>query len=117
MSTQTTSVPAAREPQLRGQTVVLIGGSARIGLETARLSRVEGADVILTGRDPHRLGRAAPEVGAKTFAAFDAYDTRALRHRSHHEQHRADRSTFDIDSGRQFVSISEGANHGIPRRI
>jgi NAD(P)-dependent dehydrogenase (short-subunit alcohol dehydrogenase family) len=43
-----TSVPA---PQLAGQTVVLIGGSAGIGLETARRARLEGADVILTGRN------------------------------------------------------------------
>ena len=39
-------VPAPREPRLAGQKVVLIGGSAGIGLETARLARAEGADVI-----------------------------------------------------------------------
>ena len=43
------------EPQLAGQTVVVIGGSAGIGLETARSARAEGADVILTGRNPDRL--------------------------------------------------------------
>ena len=47
------------EPELLGQTVVVIGGSAGIGLETARRARAEGADVILTGRDPERLERAA----------------------------------------------------------
>lgn len=31
-----------REPELAGQTVVVIGGSAGIGLETARLVRAEG---------------------------------------------------------------------------
>ena len=36
------------EPALAGQTVVLIGGSAGIGLETARRAREEGANV-----DPH----------------------------------------------------------------
>src|SRR5262249_50075492 len=39
-----------RESQLVGQTVVVIGGSAGIGLETARIARAEGADVILTAR-------------------------------------------------------------------
>jgi len=34
-----------REPELAGQTVVVIGGSAGIGLETARRARAEGADV------------------------------------------------------------------------
>ena len=37
-----TTTPPVREPQLRGQTVVLIGGSAGIGLETARRARAEG---------------------------------------------------------------------------
>jgi NAD(P)-dependent dehydrogenase (short-subunit alcohol dehydrogenase family) len=66
------------DPQLDGQTVVLIGGSAGIGLETARLARAEGADVILTGRTPERLDKAAGELGAKSTAAFDANDTAAL---------------------------------------
>ena len=50
---------SARAPQLLGQTVVVIGGSAGIGLETARRARAEGADVVLTGRDPERLHEAA----------------------------------------------------------
>jgi NAD(P)-dependent dehydrogenase (short-subunit alcohol dehydrogenase family) len=65
-------------PQLVGQTVVLIGGSAGIGLETARRARVEGAEVVLTGRSAERLARAAQEVGARSTAAFDVNDTRAL---------------------------------------
>jgi len=63
---------------LHGQTVVVLGGSAGIGLATARLARAEGADVILTGRDPDRLHRAAHEVGAVRTAAFDANDLAAL---------------------------------------
>jgi NAD(P)-dependent dehydrogenase (short-subunit alcohol dehydrogenase family) len=63
---------------LSGQTVVVIGGSAGIGLETARLARSAGAEVILTGRDPERLHRAAAEVGALRTAAFDAEDLVAL---------------------------------------
>ena len=61
-------------PTLQGQTVVVIGGSAGIGLETARLARSEGADVVITGRDPDRLKQAAGEVGALSTAAFDATD-------------------------------------------
>jgi len=68
-----------REPELTGQTVVLIGGSAGIGLETARRARAEGADVILTGRHADRLSRAAREVGAQRTADFDANDTASLR--------------------------------------
>jgi NAD(P)-dependent dehydrogenase (short-subunit alcohol dehydrogenase family) len=69
----------AREPGLLGQTVVLIGGSAGIGLETARRARGEGADVILTGRNPERLERAARDVDARSTAAFDATDAAALK--------------------------------------
>ena len=61
-------------PTLQHQTVVLIGGSAGIGLETARLARAEGAEVILTARNPERLEAAAQEVGARSSAAFDATD-------------------------------------------
>ena len=63
---------------LTGQTVVVIGGSAGIGLETARLARAAGADVILTGRDPDRLERAASDIGALSTAAFDATDADRL---------------------------------------
>jgi NAD(P)-dependent dehydrogenase (short-subunit alcohol dehydrogenase family) len=63
---------------LAGQTVVVIGGSAGIGLETARLARAEGADVILTARTPERLQAAAAEVGALRTAAFDATEWAAL---------------------------------------
>ena len=78
MTTSTTASPARRDPQLLGQTVVLIGGSAGIGLETARLARSEGADVILTGRNAERLEQAAREIGATHTAAFDATDSGAV---------------------------------------
>jgi NAD(P)-dependent dehydrogenase (short-subunit alcohol dehydrogenase family) len=67
-----------REPELRGQTVVVIGGSAGIGLETARRARAEGAKLILTGRNPEPLKRAASELEAASTAAFDALDSAAL---------------------------------------
>jgi len=63
---------------LEGQTVVVIGGSAGIGLETARLARTEGAEVVITGRDQARLEQAASDVGATSAAAFDATDFERL---------------------------------------
>jgi len=69
-----TAAPARREPELLGQTVVVIGGSAGIGLETARRARAEGASVILTGRNPRRLEEAAVALGAMRTATFDASD-------------------------------------------
>ena len=67
------------EPELAGQTVVVIGGSAGIGLETGRRARAEGAKVILVGRNPDRLEQAAADIGAERTAAFDATDTAALQ--------------------------------------
>jgi NAD(P)-dependent dehydrogenase (short-subunit alcohol dehydrogenase family) len=77
--TAPTLAPARHEPRLLGQTVVVIGGSLGIGLETARLAREEGAEVILTGRDPDRLRRAGTELGATGTVAFDATDFTRLR--------------------------------------
>jgi hypothetical protein len=57
--------------ELAGQTVVMIGGSSGIGLETARRGSAEGAEVIVTARDADRLRRVGGELGAST-AAFDA---------------------------------------------
>ena len=53
------------EPELAGQTVVVIGGSSGIGLETARRARAEGAEVVVTGRDPGR-SRSAVSSGPPT---------------------------------------------------
>jgi NAD(P)-dependent dehydrogenase (short-subunit alcohol dehydrogenase family) len=62
-----------RQPVLASQTVVVIGGSAGIGLETARRAKAEGADVIITARSPDRLERVGLELGARV-VAFDATD-------------------------------------------
>src|SRR5436190_2878945 len=91
------------QDELAGQTVVLIGGSAGIGLETARRARAEGADVVLTGRTQERLEDAAREVGAKSSAAFDATDPAALK------------SFFDgLDEPIDHVLITAGGPHYKP---
>lgn len=72
MSTATITAPVTREPALLGQTVVVIGGSAGMGLETARLARDEGARVILAARNPEPLAQASRELSALSSAAFDA---------------------------------------------
>jgi NAD(P)-dependent dehydrogenase (short-subunit alcohol dehydrogenase family) len=73
-----TNGPASHEPGLLGQTVVVIGGSAGIGLETARRARAEGARVILTARHAGRLQQAASELDALSTAAFDANEPASL---------------------------------------
>jgi NAD(P)-dependent dehydrogenase (short-subunit alcohol dehydrogenase family) len=100
MSGATTPATAQREPELLGQTVVVIGGSAGIGFETARRARVEGADVVLTGRDPARVERAAHEVGAQRTAAFDANDAAAL-----------ERFFADLPAPIDHVMVTAGGPH------
>jgi NAD(P)-dependent dehydrogenase (short-subunit alcohol dehydrogenase family) len=78
MSSAIRSSRTARTPELLGQTVVVIGGSAGIGLETARRAKAEGAELILTARNPERLKYAASEVEALSTAAFDATDFKLL---------------------------------------
>lgn len=69
-----TTATTQRQPELTGQTVVVIGGSAGIGLETARRARAEGAGIVNAA---HRArGRAG---------------RRRRPRRAHHDQHRADR--------------------------
>src|SRR6516225_6538704 len=100
MTTSTTAVSTQREPELFGQTVVVIGGSAGIGLETARRARVEGASLILTGRNPERLEQAAREVDAQRTAAFDANDPASLQ------------SFFqDLPTPIDHVMVTAGAPH------
>ena len=56
----------------------MIGGSSGNGLATARHARTDGAEVIITARDPERLERAGCEVGARSTSAFDSTDTARL---------------------------------------
>jgi NAD(P)-dependent dehydrogenase (short-subunit alcohol dehydrogenase family) len=72
MSVATGTSPIRSEPGLLGQTVVVIGGSAGIGLETARQARAEGAKLILAARNPDHLELVSRELGAQSTAAFDA---------------------------------------------
>ena len=100
MTTPTSAISGHRELELVGQTVVVIGGSAGIGLETARRARAEGASVILTGRNPERLNQAAAEVGAQHTAAFDANDPDSLQ------------SFFrDLSTPIDHVMVTAGAPH------
>src|ERR1700743_2322926 len=49
--------------KLAGKKVLITGGNSGIGLATARLFIVEGAQVAITGRDPKTLDEAVAELG------------------------------------------------------
>jgi NAD(P)-dependent dehydrogenase (short-subunit alcohol dehydrogenase family) len=65
------------DSELKGQTVAVIGGSSGIGLETARLARAAGAQLVITGRDRGRLDAAGRDLGAST-ATLDLGDDAAV---------------------------------------
>ncbi|BBY32386.1 short-chain dehydrogenase [Mycolicibacter minnesotensis] len=60
---------------LAGQTALVTGGTAGIGLESARLLARHGAEVIITGRSRERGAAAVAELGgAVRFVAADLAD-------------------------------------------
>ncbi|MFJ9560784.1 SDR family oxidoreductase [Streptomyces fuscichromogenes] len=64
--------------ELAGQTVVVVGGSAGMGLETARQVRAAGGDLVLVARNAERLRRAADELRPLSTEVLDAQDTGRL---------------------------------------
>jgi NAD(P)-dependent dehydrogenase (short-subunit alcohol dehydrogenase family) len=100
-TTTTTPAPAHRDPELRGQTVVVIGGSSGIGLATATRARAEGANVILTGlHNDDALQRAALDLDALSTAAFDANDPAEL-----------ERFFAGVPQGIDHVMVTAGGPH------
>src|SRR5271154_4286787 len=101
MTDTTTAAPTRRDPELLGQTVVVIGGSSGVGLATASRAHAEGANVILTGHHPgDALQRAALEVDALSTAAFDANDPAEL-----------ERFFAGLPKGIDHVMVAAGAPH------
>lgn len=66
---------------VRGKVAIITGGTAGIGLATARMLHDEGANVVICGRDEGRLGKAAASIGEDGCHAVtaDVQDPEALR--------------------------------------
>src|SRR5258705_13468176 len=95
MCTATTGAPTQREPELLGQTVVVIGGTAGSELETARRARAEGAKVILTGRDAASESRPRPYRTDRDIQIARQISSSTTTRRISHE---AQRQAHDCDS-------------------
>lgn len=66
--------------ELAGRTALVTGGTAGIGLESARLLARHGATVIITGRSAARGAAAAAELGAEVrFVAADLSDLESVK--------------------------------------
>ena len=101
MATNPSLIRAGAE--LLGQTVVVIGGSSGIGLETARQARAAGAEIVLTARSPQRLESAAHELEARSTATFDVTDLARL-----------ERFFADLPSPIDHVMLTAGGPHYVP---
>jgi len=64
MTSATTTASVGHEPELSGQTVVLIGGSAGIGLETAKALQENGAKIVIVDINVEAGEKAANELKA-----------------------------------------------------
>ncbi len=62
-----------------GRTVVVTGGSSGIGLAAAAALAARGDDLVLVGRHPERLARAADRVGAVAAYRADFADLDQVR--------------------------------------
>lgn len=51
---------------LAGKTVLVTGGSGKLGSAFARAMSAAGADVVITGRTGDRLARSAEQIGSET---------------------------------------------------
>jgi len=80
MTPETKSLDSTMLPGsgLAGARVFVVGGSAGIGLATAKLAAELGADVILGGRTPSRLDEAAAELGGAETVEVDGEDVASL---------------------------------------
>lgn len=69
--------------ELQGQRVLVTGGTAGIGRETARLLAREGAEVIVSGRDAERGAKTVAELeadgGRASYVAADLADLESVR--------------------------------------
>jgi hypothetical protein len=77
-TTETIDPPNQHEPQLLGQTIVVIDGSAGIGLETSTACTSRGPQRHPDWPQSRRLQHAASEGGAQSTATFDANDLGSL---------------------------------------
>jgi phosphoenolpyruvate-protein kinase (PTS system EI component) len=87
------------QPQLLDQTVVVIGGSAGIGLETARRARAEGTNELSVS--PHSVAIVKARVRVLDLARCTSLAEAAL-------------DADDAAAVRQLVSSADSSDHSAP---
>jgi NAD(P)-dependent dehydrogenase (short-subunit alcohol dehydrogenase family) len=87
-------------------TAIVFGGSSGIGAATARVLRARAMRVVITGRDPDKLTRAAQDIGGVETAAIDARDGEALA-RLFGAQARVDHVVICVSGGKGAGAFKE----------
>lgn len=64
--------------RLKDRKIVVMGGTSGIGLATAQQLVADGASVVVTGRNPEKVGRVRQENPALRAESVDATSTEAL---------------------------------------
>lgn len=64
---------------MKGKRIVLIGGSAGIGLATAKMAQAQGATLVIAGRSQEKLDHAAKELGKVETHQVDIADEGAIQ--------------------------------------
>jgi short-subunit dehydrogenase involved in D-alanine esterification of teichoic acids len=62
------------------KTILITGGTTGIGLATAQLLSAQGANVIVTGRNPETLASAKKALEGVVVLLSDSGDLAAARH-------------------------------------
>jgi NADP-dependent 3-hydroxy acid dehydrogenase YdfG len=83
--------PTQRESELLGQTMVVIGGSAGIGFETARRARAEGARLTSPAAIPSACAGASSRRDVAALAVHIMTNTALTG------------ATYDVDGGQQLL--------------
>lgn len=63
---------------LKGKVAIVTGGTAGIGLETAKLLKKAGCEVVITARNQEKLKKAADELGIKAYKCDQAKEDEVL---------------------------------------
>lgn len=66
------------QPRFHDKVAVVIGGNSGIGLASAQAFALEGARVVITGRDPATLERAAQSIPGALAVRCDVADLRQI---------------------------------------
>ena len=97
--------------KLKGQKLIVMGGTSGVGLATAKLAKEQGASVIITGREADKAEAARVQIGPEAQAkVFDASDANA-RNAFFSEIGPFDHLILTLSGGKgagPFASVTEG---------